>query len=438
MHDDTARIMIFEVDHRLPEAIQEGTGRLTVIGRPHSFDIVLKVAERCNLACNYCYYYFQDFDANVNAPVMRRDVIDATAGYLVRSLRDVNVCGFNFVLHGGEPLLMKPHDMDYLCSRLRAELEHRTDIRFLVQTNGTLINENWISLFEKHNIAVGFSIDGPRELHDAHRRDHVGRGSYDSTIRGLRLVQQAVKLGRLRALGTISVLPICEDSAEILRHLVQDLEIQDPNLNFPHAGWDSPDAVRWGREVESHRRAVRYALEGLLYPKFHHVRGVTNFLLTLKSEKGATYNDERVAHRHHIATISSEGVVQVDDNMLGVDARLSRSGLSVFDGSLRDLVESEPFRAMNDALDETPSECAACRWCRSCRSGDLFNRFSKADGFKRKSVLCDTLLMIHEEAENFLVEHRLAARAEIDDLLAVPPRYSAADSYRILLSDPEG
>jgi uncharacterized protein len=397
---------------------------------------VLKVAERCNLACHYCYYYFQEFDANVNAPVMRRNVIDATAGYLARSLRDLNVCGFNFVLHGGEPLLMKPREMDYLCSRLRAEIEHRTDIRFLVQTNGTLINDDWISLFEKHKISVGFSIDGPRELNDAHRRDHSGRGSYDATIRGLRLVQEAVKQGRLRALGAISVLPVCEDSAEVLRHLVHDLEIQDPNLNFPHAGWDSPEAVAWGKAVDSHRRAVRYALEGLLYPQFHHVRGVTNFLLTLKSEKGAAYNDERAAHRHHIATISSEGVVQVDDNMLGVDARLARSGLSVFSGSLRDLVESEPFRAMNDALDETPPECAACRWRRSCRSGDLFNRFSKADGFKRKSVLCDTLVMIHEEVENFLVQHGLASRDEIDALLAASPTYSAADSYRVLLSPP--
>ncbi len=407
-----------------------------MFGRPHSFDIVLKVAERCNLACRYCYYYFQEFDANVNAPVMKRHVVDATARYLARSLRDLNVCGYNFVLHGGEPLLMKPREMDYVCGRLRAELEPLTDVRFLVQTNGTLINETWIDLFEKHKISVGFSIDGPRALNDANRVDHAGRGTYDATIRGLRLVQAAAKQGRVRALGAISVLPVCEDSAEVLRHLVHDLEIQDPNLNFPHAGWDSPEAVAWGNAVDSHRRAVRFALEGLLYPQFHHVRGVTNFLLTLKSEKGADYNDERVAHRHHIATISSEGVVQVDDNMLGVDASLTRSGLSVFSGSLRDLVESEPFRAMNDAIDDTPLECAACRWRRSCRSGDLFNRFSKADGFRRKSVLCETLVMIHEEAEAFLVDHGLSRREEIDALMTASPKYWAADSYRILLSDP--
>jgi uncharacterized protein len=400
--------------------------------RPHTFDIVLKLAERCNLSCRYCYYYFQQYDPHANRPLMSRRVINALPGYLQRSLHDLNICGFNFVLHGGEPLLMPKREFDYLCGLIRHELEDKTDIEIFVQTNAVLVDEEWISIFERHRVRVGVSIDGPPHLHDMHRKDHAGRGTYHATVRGLRLLQAAATQRRLPPVGAISVVPACEDSSEVLSHLVEDLEILEPNLNFPHDGWDNQSVISWSRAVDCHRSFVRYTLEKLLYPKLHFVRGVTNFLLNLKSEKGAAYNDLRVAHQHHIATISSEGGVYVDDNMLSVDPRFAKSGLSVFDGSLRDLIDSPEWQRMNEAIDMIPADCADCRWRRSCRSGYLFNRFSKDAGFSRKSALCETLKMIHEECEDFLLRNGLATETEICDLLSREPTCSAKDTYRVL------
>ena len=59
-----------------------------------------------------------------------------------------------------------------------------------LQTNGTLLNDEWCEFFREHGFLIGISIDGPRELHDAHRVDKSGRPTFDRVLRGLRLLQK--------------------------------------------------------------------------------------------------------------------------------------------------------------------------------------------------------------------------------------------------------
>jgi uncharacterized protein len=59
-----------------------------------------------------------------------------------------------------------------------------------LQTNGTLLDDEWCEFFRKHDFLVGISIDGPQPLHDLHRRDKQGRPTFDRVMRGLRLLQK--------------------------------------------------------------------------------------------------------------------------------------------------------------------------------------------------------------------------------------------------------
>ena len=59
-----------------------------------------------------------------------------------------------------------------------------------LQTNGTLLNEEWCNFFKEHNFLIGISIDGPRHLHDVYRRDKQGRPTFDRVMQGLRLLQK--------------------------------------------------------------------------------------------------------------------------------------------------------------------------------------------------------------------------------------------------------
>jgi uncharacterized protein len=85
---------------------------------------------------------------------------------------------------GGEPTLM---GLDFF--RLSVEYAEKyckpgQQIAYTIQTNGTLIDDEWCAFFKKHGFLVGLSVDGPRELHDTYRVTKGGRGSFDQVMRG--------------------------------------------------------------------------------------------------------------------------------------------------------------------------------------------------------------------------------------------------------------
>lgn len=91
---------------------------------------------------------------------------------------------------GGEPTLM---GVDFYRRALALAEEHkRPGMTFLhtMQTNGTLLNDEWCEFLAEHDFLMGISIDGPRELHDAYRVDKRGEATFDKVMRGLRLLQQ--------------------------------------------------------------------------------------------------------------------------------------------------------------------------------------------------------------------------------------------------------
>jgi len=399
----------------------------------NSFDVVVKVAERCNLACPHCYYFYLDYDGTGNAPLLTEEAADELPRFLVRSLDQLNLQQLNVFLHGGEPLLFKKPRFDDLCRRLRETLDPLVDLRLGVQTNGVLIDDEWVEIFARHQIKVGVSIDGPKQLHDRHRPDKRGRGSYDGAVRGLRVLQSAVADGKMNQCGALCTVHSERETAGILGHLIDDLGVGSPNLNFPRGGWDCEDAIRWNQEIDTHRSIVRYWLDHCVYPKFHFVRGIADVLLALQSDSGARHNDQRASCVHHIATVSSEGALLVDDNVLGIDKSFTTTDLTIFGTSLRDLIESPTWQKLNAAVDLVPAECEECPWRRPCRSGALFNRFSQQDGFARKSVLCDTLQMIHEEVAGYLVANKVVTLEALADRLSEVPKVSGRDTMAALL-----
>jgi uncharacterized protein len=91
---------------------------------------------------------------------------------------------------GGEPTLM---GLDFFRRSIELEERYRKPaMTFLntMQTNGTLLTDEWCEFFAEHDYLIGISIDGPRELHDTYRVTKKGDGTFDKVMRGLRLLQK--------------------------------------------------------------------------------------------------------------------------------------------------------------------------------------------------------------------------------------------------------
>ncbi len=91
---------------------------------------------------------------------------------------------------GGEPTLM---GLDFFRKAIAFQEQYRKPgmtFENTMQTNGTLLNDEWCEFLKENNYLIGLSLDGPRELHDANRVDKGGDGTFDRVMRGLRLLQK--------------------------------------------------------------------------------------------------------------------------------------------------------------------------------------------------------------------------------------------------------
>jgi uncharacterized protein len=102
---------------------------------------------------------------------------------------DLVIGPLTIVWHAGEPLAVPISYYEEAFAEIRREAPADAEIRHCMQSNGTLLNETWCDFIKAHNVSIGLSIDGPAKIHDAHRKTRSGRGSHESAIRGLRLLQ---------------------------------------------------------------------------------------------------------------------------------------------------------------------------------------------------------------------------------------------------------
>ena len=141
----------------------------------------------CNLACEYCFYLEKKalFGPNENFR-MSDEVLSAFVKDYIKSQPTPVV---EFVWQGGEPTLA---GLDFFKKVIREQKPYTKDkaIKNALQTNGTLLTDEWCAFLKKNNFMVGISLDGPRDIHDTYRRDRTGSGTFDAVMRGLKLLQK--------------------------------------------------------------------------------------------------------------------------------------------------------------------------------------------------------------------------------------------------------
>jgi uncharacterized protein len=148
-----------------------------------SFQVFAKPAgAACNLACRYCYYLGKDpagpGDADRRMP---EGLLEAYIAQHIAASPDEIV---RFSWHGGEPTVL---GLDYFRAVVAIErrlLPPGRTVANGLQTNGTLLDEEWGRFLAAEGFSVGLSLDGPRALHDRHRRTRGGRPAFDDAMRG--------------------------------------------------------------------------------------------------------------------------------------------------------------------------------------------------------------------------------------------------------------
>ncbi len=141
----------------------------------------------CNLNCAYCFYLKKEALYPGSRFRMCDEVLESYICQLIESHRSDAV---TVAWQGGEPTLM---GVDFYRQAIAFQEKYRRPgmtFENTLQTNGTLLDDEWCGFFRENNFLVGISIDGPRELHDTYRVDRAGKPTFERAMRGLRLLQK--------------------------------------------------------------------------------------------------------------------------------------------------------------------------------------------------------------------------------------------------------
>lgn len=149
--------------------------------------VMLKpVGAACNLACNYCYYLEK---SNLYKYQPKRQMSEELLERFVKDYIEAQTMNeVVFTWHGGEPTL-RPLSFYQKAVELQKKYAGGRIIHNSLQTNGTLLTDEWCRFLKANNWLVGISIDGPEAFHDRYRRDSQGRPSWQKVMEGIQLLQ---------------------------------------------------------------------------------------------------------------------------------------------------------------------------------------------------------------------------------------------------------
>ena len=150
--------------------------------------VMLKPAgAHCNLACKYCYYLEKNnLYQNSHRHLMSDEMLEQFTREYIEAQTMPQVL---FTWHGGEPL-MRSIDFYKKALALQKKYAHGKQIDNVIQTNGTLLTDEWCEFFAQNHWLVGISIDGPQEYHDHYRVTPAGKPSWEKVMQGIQLLKK--------------------------------------------------------------------------------------------------------------------------------------------------------------------------------------------------------------------------------------------------------
>jgi len=153
----------------------------------------------CNLRCRYCFYLEKEkMFSGTQSFRMTDEVLES---YVRQFIEAQDVPEIIFAWQGGEPTLM---GLDFFRKAVALQRRYASGklIQNSLQTNGTLLDDKWCAFLAENNFLVGLSLDGPPKIHDSHRVDKAGRGSFERVGAALRCMKKhGVEFNTLTVVG---------------------------------------------------------------------------------------------------------------------------------------------------------------------------------------------------------------------------------------------
>jgi len=366
--------------------------------------IILKTVERCNIDCTYCYYFnSKDQSYKIKKPYITQDMVRYFVDFLKLGIEELKLTELSIELHGGEPLMQKKSEFSAMCSTIRSELENYEDLKFefSMQTNGMLIDNEWIELLKEHQVGIGISLDGNKEANDVYRVDKKGRGTFDRVIEKIKLCQSA-KFN----FGLLSVINPTVSGKEMYRYFVDELNIKYIDFLLPDANY----STIWSYPPEKYGEFMIEVFEEWIKDNHDKCKVFVRFCANMvEMFFGANSRLEgfgrRVQNALPLICVSNNGDLgPLDELRTCVPEMFSKYNIKTT--SWKEFLRDEFFNTFLYNMQNTPADCRDCSWEKVCGGGIYGHRYDdELKTFSNKSVYCEGLKMFYKRVLEYFLNN---------------------------------
>lgn len=382
--------------------------------------IMLKPAgSLCNMRCQYCYYLEK---GQMYKEDKNRVISDSMLETFIKNyIESQTLPQVLFTWHGGETL-MRPVSFYKRALELQRYYAGGRQIDNCIQTNGTLITEEWCKFFKENNFLVGVSIDGPQEFHDEYRKTASGGPSFQKVMKGIQLLNKyGVEWNALAVVNDFNAdypLDFYHFFKEIGCHFIQFTPIVERKVSRPDGLTLAPGMEEGGELLDF---SVTPEQWGTFLCKIFDewVRNdvgdyyIQLFDATLANWVGQVPGVCTMAEEcGHAGVMEYNGDVYSCDHFVFPEYRLGNLG----ERSLYELMNSEKQKEFaKNKKKRLPQQCQECEFLFACHGECPKNRFVKDEyGNPGLNYLCKGYKMFFDHVApymDFMKAEFLAERA---------------------------
>lgn len=341
--------------------------------------LVLNVNTGCNLSCTYCY------KEDLAKPRDGRKMDFVTAARSVDLLLKTGAARerLNIVFFGGEPLSNVALIRQVVGYAESAAERAGKQMDFSLTTNATLLTPSLISYFDAHRFGISVSIDGPRDIHDRHRRSVGGRGTYEVVARKVRTLLEQY---RSRPVGARVTLGGGTTEVEAIHaHLRGEIGFHEVGYAPVTAAAEAGHALSQEELASVHQGFERLGEDYRRAAIAGHSNGFSNMhqLMT----------DLHEGRRKALPCGAGVGLLAVDGaGELNLCHRFTGSELPTF-GNVTSGIDTQRLGAfVNKAMDREGTHCASCRIRNLCAGGCYHESYARfGDAHHRTYHYCNLL-----------------------------------------------
>ena len=332
----------------------------------HPLSVLVKpTSSRCNLNCGYCFYLSKsELYPWRDHPRLSAETFEAFFEQYV----PLSAPYLSIMWQGGEPTMMGLPFFEEIVE-MQARIIRKTNpvspppVSNSIQTNATMLNDDWAGFFKRTDFLVGVSLDGPPEWHDRYRVDWLNRSSYDKVMGGIEsLRSRDVPFNILTVVSQANV----EHPRELLLWLVEQgfLHLQFIPCVELQPGYHSAEDGELTEESITPDQYGRF-LVGLFETWMEvgadkvRIRGFDNLLQMLW---GFPSEVCQLARTCGYVVLEHNGDCYPCDFFVEEDRRLG----NIESTTLREMVESTAFKDFSSAKAKLHPDCLECPWLSLC------------------------------------------------------------------------